>query len=510
VYPANQRRLNHFEATNFVNALSQQTIKCVLLNARSVCNKLQELYHLLYGETVYDIIIITESWLNCKFPNSLIEPDGLYTVMRCDRSSKKLGGGVCVFVRKPLCTVEIALAEQYASLELCCFDFHLFGTVLRFINVYRSPSHNEMSLLIRCMQELVDVKSRPACIITGDFNCPGINWSQLTAPADGTQDSLLNFSIGNGLYQLVQAPTRGDAILDLIFSNEPFVIGNTCVKQPFSNSDHSQVDFTVFVDSNATNVSSNEEQNVRHFDWENANYGALNEYLTAVDWYGMLTVNLTADSLWNAFSDVLNAAIDCCVPIKCAPITTRPTKRRTRYPPAIRRAITRKLCLWRHHRAQPANYTITAAYRTASNRCKLLIRNYEIKRENKVIESNNAGSFYNFVNKKLACKKGVGALRDEQGNTVSNDEQRANMLNQYFSSVCTKDDGLSPPIAGAGPNDASINILLRLHRIKWPWQLNSLKVVSQAAQMVSRQCYLRRLRSLSLSRCRSFTLHLCQ
>ena len=61
------------------------------------------------------------------------------------------------------------------------------------------------------------------------------------------------------------------------------MIGNTCVKQPFSNSDHSQVDFTVFVDSNANNVSKNEEQNAKRFDWDNANYDALNEYLTAVD-----------------------------------------------------------------------------------------------------------------------------------------------------------------------------------------------------------------------------------
>lgn len=90
-----------------------------------MCNKLPELYHLLYGEVLYDIIIITESWLNCKFPNSLIEPNGLYTVIRCDRSSKRLGGGVCVFVRKPLCVVEIVLDKQYASLELCCIWYRL-------------------------------------------------------------------------------------------------------------------------------------------------------------------------------------------------------------------------------------------------------------------------------------------------------------------------------------------------------------------------------------------------
>ena len=62
------------------------------------------------------------------------------------------------------------------------------------------------------------------------------------------------------------------------------------------------------------------------------------------------------------------------------------------------------------------------------------MRNYEIKKEQNLIASNNAGQY--FVNRKLSSKSGIGALRDTGGKLVSGDKQRADTLNTYFSSVC--------------------------------------------------------------------------
>jgi len=81
-------------------------IKCVLLNARSICNKLPELYQLLYGE-MYDVILITESWLNSNIGNSLIDPHNLFTIVRRDRAEGSVGGGTCALIRKPLSVVEV-------------------------------------------------------------------------------------------------------------------------------------------------------------------------------------------------------------------------------------------------------------------------------------------------------------------------------------------------------------------------------------------------------------------
>ncbi len=56
---------------------ARKTLKCVVLNARSVCNKLNELYYLIYGSD-YDIIMITETRLNNRMPDAMLDASGRY------------------------------------------------------------------------------------------------------------------------------------------------------------------------------------------------------------------------------------------------------------------------------------------------------------------------------------------------------------------------------------------------------------------------------------------------
>ena len=80
---------------------------------------------------------------------------------------------------------------------------------------------------------------------------------------------------------------------------------------------------------------------------------------------------------------------------------------------------------------------LNAAYRAIDLKCRNLLRDYEIKREQKVIERNSAGCFNRFVNNKLSCKRGSGALSDNNGSVIVSDAEHADLLNNYFSSVCT-------------------------------------------------------------------------
>ena len=311
-----------------------------------------------------------------------------------------------------------------------------------------------MDLLTDCISDSWNAKG--PCIITGDFNCRSIDWINLTAPGDRVQDTLLTFLVNNGLYQMVEEPTRGKNILDIIICSEPQIVSGVEIKPPFSTSDHDQVEFCVFVDNIADCTAPASEAYQRaHYDWSAADYDSIAQYIDAIDWWTMLTTNMIVDSIWSCFREVLNSAIDMYVPKKT--IETRPNKRAIKYPPGIRRAMARKRCLWRQRRFKPDDLVIRAAYKAAHYKCKLMIHRYEIKQEQKVIENNNTGSFYAFINKKLSCKKGVGALRDEQGNTIISDESRADLLNDYFSSVCTTDDGAQPTVTRAVPDSASID-----------------------------------------------------
>jgi len=63
-----------------------------------------------------------------------------------------------------------------------------------------------------------------------------------------------------------------------------------------------------------------------------------------------------------------------------------------------------------------------------------------MKREQKVIECKNAGTVFNFINNKLSCKRGLGALNNDNGNVITDDGDRANLINDYFASMCTSDN----------------------------------------------------------------------
>ena len=62
-------------------------------------------------------------------------------------------------------------------------------------------------------------------IIMGDFNLPEINWQDHSF-VESKSGRLINFAEDNFLFQLVNEPTRGANILDLIFSNQEYLVLN--------------------------------------------------------------------------------------------------------------------------------------------------------------------------------------------------------------------------------------------------------------------------------------------
>jgi hypothetical protein len=68
----------------------------------------------------------------------------------------------------------------------------------------------------------------------------------------------------------------------------------------------------------------------------------------------------------------------------------------------------------------------------------------ELKLESEVIQNEIIGSFYEFVNKRLSCKQDIGTLKNSNGEYIAGDTDRANLLNGFFCSVCTVDNGELP------------------------------------------------------------------
>ena len=123
--------------------------------------------------------------------------------------------------------------------------------------------------------------------------------------------------------------------------------------------------------------------------WKATNFDGMSRYLSAVDWDHIFTVNFTADTIWSAFCDILNDAIEQFVSVN----STRQTRKLKlkHYPNSIKKTLSRKKCLWRKLRSNPDSDITRASYKLAAAKSRTLIRNYEIKQEQQVIRANNTG-----------------------------------------------------------------------------------------------------------------------
>jgi len=99
---------------------------------------------------------------------------------------------------------------------------------------------------------------------------------------------------------------------------------------------------------------------------------------------------------------------------------------------------------------------VFAAYREAEHKCRILMQHYEMKREQKVIECSNTGTFFNFINNKLSCKCGLGALNNDNGDLITDDGDHANLLNDYFASMYTSDNGIIPDLDRVVPENSNL------------------------------------------------------
>ena len=71
--------------------------KMVHINARSLFHKIEDIFTTFH---FCEVLVITETWLNCSIPTASISVDG-FSIIRQDRyeNSAKKCGGICIYVK---------------------------------------------------------------------------------------------------------------------------------------------------------------------------------------------------------------------------------------------------------------------------------------------------------------------------------------------------------------------------------------------------------------------------
>jgi hypothetical protein len=68
--------------------------------------------------------------------------------------------------------------------------------------------------------------------------------------------------------------------------------------------------FTVFVDDSYATSDHAAVPSLKRYDWSSANFQLIVQHLATVNWYDLITVNLTADLSWSALSSLMQAPVD--------------------------------------------------------------------------------------------------------------------------------------------------------------------------------------------------------
>ncbi|KAK6019565.1 hypothetical protein OSTOST_14794, partial [Ostertagia ostertagi] len=166
-----------------------------------------------------------------------------YAIVRCDRS-RRAGGGVAMFIRKTLNYSTVISESVPSGYEILAVDVALPDPCVRIVLIYRPPSSppsiNEQ--LGKVVSDLAAV-SMPVLVV-GDFNIPEFDWAQWNNIRDISHPLFDTFAT-HGFKQYVDHPTRGNNLLDLLFSNDGELIKDVSVKSPIGHSDHFCVSFKI-------------------------------------------------------------------------------------------------------------------------------------------------------------------------------------------------------------------------------------------------------------------------
>ena len=408
---------------------------CFYTNARNLLNKMDQLETWVH-DLDPDIIGITESWASSEVLDSELALSG-YDMFRKDRPVTRSGGGVLLYIKSKLNAVESPPSSNFpeqlwcyfldASQVKCCVGI-CYRTPST--DIYGSPNHD---LLQDMISELNTSKKH--FVLMGDFNYRYLSWPPLHLGSDTAKEALEFFNCleDNFFTQHVRIPTRNDAILDLVITDEPYMVSDLVELGSLAGCDHNSLLWKL--EAKTTHESSDRLV----FDYVKADIDSMRKDLQSVDWVNQIGC-LSAEQDWLWFKDRLELL-------------------QRKYIPLVRLHQKRAKPKWMTHKALKAVKHRRAVYRKykdsthptciqASKRATSIIKqakwNFEKQLATKIKEDHK--SFFAYARSKSKSNVRVGALENGHGQLITNAQEKAEVLNDFFSSVFTKEDVSDIPV----------------------------------------------------------------
>ena len=206
--------------------------------------------------------------------------------------------GVALYVRKWIDCEELCLRnshDQVESLWVKIKDRSSKGHLVAGV-CYR-PSDQEEAVDKAFLLQLQEVSRSRALVLMGDFNHPDICWD--SGMAGGRQSRRFLESVeDNFLVQVIDGPTRGEALLDLVLTNEEESIREVKIGGSLGCSDHALVEFVILKNAGLA------KSRARTLCFRRANFRLLKELLDGIRWETVLK-GMGTEQSWQLLKDTL-------------------------------------------------------------------------------------------------------------------------------------------------------------------------------------------------------------
>lgn len=310
-------------------------LKCFYQNTRGLRTKITNGLRNRITCSNYDIIALTETWLNDRINSNEIFDGGLYTVHRTDRNARTyarpinsnasnndnfMGGGSLIAIKRNIPALRLTEWELEAPYENVWLKISTSKKRKLFINCIYINNVSPFDRFMTYLNLLHDIMNRREpdahFIILGDFNLPCIEWyhdNNACSPMSyegRSANELINTLTCTNMRQFNYIKNQYNRILDLILSNIPNIECNRTLG--IVNEDPYHPSVSIKFDSNDINFMKLKRQN--KFNFFKADYNSINNSLEAIDWHTLLD-NLNVNDAVSAFYETLKRIIDAHTPV---------------------------------------------------------------------------------------------------------------------------------------------------------------------------------------------------
>ncbi|XP_053681571.1 uncharacterized protein LOC128732349 [Sabethes cyaneus] len=430
------------------NRTEPQHIHCYYQNVGGMNTSAVD-YLLACSDSPYEIIVLTETWLdNRTCSRQIFGPN--YEVFRCDRSihnsRKSTGGGVSIAVHHQF-KASIVENDNWLPVEQVWVTVKLADRRLFLCALYLPPDRIRDPVILNAHMNSVTAIASMASpvdeiIVMGDFNLPGLKWrgrgngfmyvdSSSSSLSPLTNELLDCYSTAT-MQQVNNIANENGRFLDLCFASVQVQAPEIAMAPSPLVKDVPHHPPLLVTIRQQIRLDVTSAPPIVYYDFARADFREIQRTLTSINWDAVLDKD-DVNSAAMTFSNILNYAIDRHVPKRTMPALKQIpwVNAMLRRLKSERKTALKKFSKYRTLPLRNHYLSINTRYKRLSRSC---FRNYLSNIERRL--KRNPKSFWKHVNEQRK-DNGLPSVMFLGSETASNTEQISQLFARKFSSVFT-------------------------------------------------------------------------